>query len=218
VTDTPITCEQAYIVGFIIGDGNLSKTNHLIRMYDSNEQFAENFLLPIFHTAFGVTPTLWYDKHTNGFVVYINSKPIWQQLKKIGIPTGAKARTARIPSKIQKGSAEVQQSYLAAFFDAEGSLGNIVDPKRHPRGYIYFQLKTANPKLIDETATLLKSSTGFQPRTYHYDYGSILRINGPTQVTRILRLLSVKHPRFLPFLVDEKSIEEKIGVAWMKQY
>jgi hypothetical protein len=47
-------------------------------------------------------------------------------------------------------------------------------------------------------------STGFQPRTYHYDYGSILRINGPTQVTRILQLLTVKHPRFLPFLVDEK--------------
>jgi intein/homing endonuclease len=90
-------------------------------------------LLPIFHTAFGVTPTLWYDKHTNGFVVYINSKPIWQQLKEIGVPAGAKARTARIPSKIRKGSAEVQQSYLAAFFDAEGSFGNIVDPKRHPR-------------------------------------------------------------------------------------
>ena len=204
MTVTTITCEQAYIVGFITGDGNLSKTNYLIRMYDSNEQFAEHILLPTFHTAFGVTPTLWYDKHTNGFVVYINSKPIWHQLKDIGVATGAKAQTVRIPSEIQKSSAEVQQSYLAAFFDAEGSFGNIVDPKRHPRGYLYFQLKTANPKLIDETAALLKESTGFQPRTYHYDYGSILRINGPTQVKRILKLLAVKHPRFLPFLVDEK--------------
>lgn len=199
-----ITCEQAYIVGFIIGDGNLSKTNYLIRMYDSNEQFASNTLLSTFHTAFDNTPTLWYDKHTNGFVVYLNSKPIWQQIRKLGVPIGSKARTARVPPKIQTSSADVQRSYLAAFFDAEGSVGCIVDPKRHPKGYIYFQLKTANPKLIDDTASLLKTSTGFQPRTYHYDYGSILRINGPTQVTRILHLLAVKHPRFLPFLVDEK--------------
>jgi len=204
VTDKTITCEQAYIVGFIIGDGNLSKTNYLIRMYDSNEQFSKNILLPTFHAAFGSTPTSWYDKHTNGFVVYLNSKPIWQQLIDIGVPTGAKARTARIPPKIQQTSVKVQQSYLATFFDAEGSIGCIVDPKRHPRGYIYFQLKTANPKLIEETAILLKRSIGFQPRTYHYDYGSILRINGPTQVKRILKLLAVKHPRFLPFLVDEK--------------
>jgi hypothetical protein len=204
VTDKTITCEQAYIVGFIIGDGNLSKTNYLIRMYDSNKQFVTNILLPTFHAAFGSTPTLWYDKHNNGFVVYRNSKPIWQQLIDIGVPTGAKARTARIPPQIQKTSAKKQRAYLAAFFDAEGSIGCIVDPKRHPRGYIYFQLKTANPKLIEETATLLKSSIGFQPRTYYYDYGSILRINGPTQVKRILRLLAVKHPRFLPFLVDDK--------------
>ena len=204
MTNNTITCEQAYIIGYIIGDGNLSKTSYLIRMYDSNEQFASTILLPTFHTAFGSTPTLWYDKHTNGFVVYISSKPIWQQIRKLGVPSGAKARTARVPSKIRTSAVEAQRSYLSAFFDAEGSIGCIVNPKRHARGYIYFQLKTANPKLIEETASLLQTSIGFQPRTYHYDYGSILRINGPTQVKRTFHLLAVKHPRFLPFLVDEK--------------
>lgn len=197
---TNLTCEQAYILGFVVGDGNLSKTQYLIRMYDSDKKFANSILSSTFYKAFDKRPNVIYDKHNNGYVVYAYSKRIWNYLRQIGIPTGKKARSARIPNTIRNGTTTAKLSYLAAFFDAEGSLSSIVDSKRHPRGYIYFQLKTVNPILIDQTAQLLADVVKIMPKVYHYDYGSILRINGPTQVKHILKSVGVKHPRFLHIL------------------
>ena len=197
---TNLTCEQAYIVGFIVGDGNLSKTLYLVRMYDSDKKFANSFLNSTFYKAFRKMPNVIYDKHNNGYVVYAYSKRIWNFLREIGIPAGKKARSIEVPTRIRNGTIAVKSSYLAAFFDAEGSISSIVDKKRHPRGYIYFQLKTVNPILIDQTAQLLSDVVKTTPKVYHYDYGSILRINGPTQVKRILKSVGVKHPRFFHIL------------------
>lgn len=193
--------EKAYIMGFIVGDGNLSKINYLIRMYDSDKRFASEVLVPTFYKAYSKMPKVMYDRHNNGYVVYAHSKRIWVTLREIGIPIGKKARIVSVPSAIKRGTPTVKSSYLAAFFDAEGSLSWIVDPKRHPRGYVYFQLKTANPTLINQTAQLLADVMDLMPKVYHYDYGSILRINGPTQVKRCLANIGVKHPRLLRILV-----------------
>ena len=196
-----LTKEQAYIVGFITGDGNLSKSQPLIRMYDSDKHFTHNVLKPLFNRAFNKMPRVIYDKHNNGYVVYSYSKRIWNTLKQIGIPTGAKSRIVRVPLIIKKGIDEIKSSYIAALFDAEGSTDEIIEQKRHPRGYIYFQLKMYNPTLINQIAELLHEIIGIKPRTYHYDYGSILRINGPRQVKRCLKYLNVKHPRFSFILI-----------------
>ena len=55
-----------------------------------------------------------------------------------------------------------------------------------------------------ELSEWIEETLGIRPRTYHYDYGSILRINGPKQVVRIFKTLKVLHPRFLPILADKK--------------
>ena len=45
----------AYILGYVIGDGNLSKTSYLIRLYDSNREFVGNVLAKMFREAFNVS-------------------------------------------------------------------------------------------------------------------------------------------------------------------
>ena len=199
-----ISISQAYIIGFVIGDGNLSKIDFLIRMYDRDKEYVNSILVPFFNKAFNKKPKTIYDSHNRGYVVYKNSKEVWTFLHNLGIPFGSKSRTVRVPQAINNSSLENKKAFLAALFDAEGSIGRIVDKKRHPKGYIYFQLKTVNPTLIEQCATLLEETMGFRPRIYHYSYGSILRINGPKQVVRILKSLKVLHPRFLPILADKK--------------
>ena len=38
-----ISKELAYITGFILGDGNLSKSDYLVRVVERSKKFIENF-------------------------------------------------------------------------------------------------------------------------------------------------------------------------------
>ncbi len=186
----------AYLIGFIVGDGNLSKKGYLIRLYDQNESFVRTILLPAFQEVFSKTPRVYYDTHNNGFVLYTNSKSIWTQIKNFGVPIGSKAHRVEIPSLVQCAEKKSKLSFVAGLFDAEGSTGEIIDKKRHPKGYRYFQMKTVSPKLIEQTAQLLRSTIEVSPRTYHYNYGSILRINGLKNVVYCFTQIGVRYPRF----------------------
>ena len=124
----------AYILGFAFGDGNISKSSYLVRLYEQNQQFVETTLRSRFARSFGSEPTITFDKYNNSFVLYKSSK---------------------------------SRCTAHRFIDGLHDL-------------------------------LVEISDEFKPRVYHYDYGSILRLNGKEQLKLVSSCLHLMHPRFSP--------------------
>ena len=195
----------AYILGYVIGDGNLSKTSYLIRLYDSNREFVENVLAKMFREAFNVRPLIYYDRHNNSYVLYKSSKKIWLRLRSLGVPAGKKAKTVSVPETIIDSKDEiVKREFLSGIFDAEACVTSFRQKHKHPRGYTILELKMSNPHLIIQISELLSSITDIKVRTYVYTHNGILRINGRRQVVKAITELNLKHPRFTSLRAGKK--------------
>lgn len=180
----------AYLAGFIIGDGNLSK-GYLIRAVEENRDFIEHFS-DIFLGVFGRRPKIYFDKYNNSYVAYIHSKRIWNFLVRFGIPPGNKSRTVRIPEKIMRSEKHVLCSFLSGIFDAEGSVFLMMD-SRHKSGYIRIQLKMHNNSLVKEIYEKLVF-LGIKPRIYKYDDFSMIQINGRKECKKFHDMIGFGHP------------------------
>ena len=189
----------AYILGFAFGDGNISKSSYLVRLYEQNQQFVETTLRSRFVRSFNIEPNISFDKYNNSFVLHKSSKVVWDRLHGLGLPSGRKARTITIPSAVISGPARVKSEFASGVFDAEASRTSFTEADRHPRGYRYLEVKMYSPRFIDGLGELLVNMTDeFKPRIYHYDYGSILRLNGKEQLKLVSSRLHLMHPRFSP--------------------
>lgn len=189
----------AYILGFAFGDGNISKKGSLIRLYDENAKFVRKVLRERFIESFNEVPGISFDKSNNSYVLHKRSAIIWKELKNYGIPPGRKARIISVPEPIIMGSRATQTQFVSGVFDAEASINTYKDKNRHPLGYTTFQVKMFSPRFIDGLGLLLcKISCRFNPRLYHYSYGSFLRLNGKEQLRLVASRLPLEHPRFSP--------------------
>lgn len=187
----------AYVLGLALGDGNISKTGHQVRFYDENLEFLKTTVKQKFIESFGTRPGISYDSSNNSYVLHKRSKQVWNTLHKLGIPAGRKARIIIIPDIINSGNAKTKSAFVSGVFDAEASITSYSEKDRHPRGYKYLETKMYSPRFIDGLRRLLLDiSRGFNPRVYHYDYGSILRLNGKEQLRLVSSHLDLKHPRF----------------------
>ncbi len=186
-----------YILGFAFGDGNISKDGHLVRLYEENLEFLKTTVKPRFIESFGTKPGISYDLTNNSYVLYKRSNQVWNTLHNLGIPAGRKARIIIIPDMINLGDTKTKTAFVSGVFDAEASITSYSEKDRHPRGYKYLETKMYSPRFIDGLQRLLLDlSREFNPRVYHYDYGSILRLNGKEQLRLVSSHLDLKHPRF----------------------
>ena len=187
----------AYILGFVFGDGNISKSTNLVRLYDENHEFVKTILKRRFIESFGIIPGISFDKSNNSYVLHKTSSEIWNKLHDLGVPPGRKARIIKITEVIAEANSTTKSEFISGVSDAEGSKTAFTEANRHPRGYPYFELKMYNPQFIDGLAKLLIDvSDEFRPKVYHYDYGSILRLNGKEQLGIVSSHLHLMHPRF----------------------
>jgi hypothetical protein len=188
-----------YILGYTFGDGNLSSTSNLVRLYDENYDFVNTTLRQRFTDSFGMEPHLSFDKSNNSWVLHKTSEKVWAKLHHAGVPAGRKARTIVVPQTIKDANATVKSEFVSGVGDAEANSTSFIELDRHPTGYDYFQLKMYSPKFIDSLARLLLDvSDKFNPKVYHYDYGSISRLNGREQTDLVQSRLHLMHPRFNP--------------------
>jgi hypothetical protein len=162
-------------------------------------EFVKIVLRKRFIESFGLVPGISFDKSNNSYVLHKTSAEVWNKLHDLGVPPGRKARTITIPQQIENADRSTKSEFISGVSDAEGSKTSFSETDRHPRGYPYFELKMYSPQFIDGLARLLVDvSDGFRPRVYHYDYGSILRLNGKEQLRTLSSRLNLMHPRFSP--------------------
>ena len=188
-----------YILGYTYGDGNLSKTSNLVRLYDEDYSFVDTTLRERFTESFGIEPHLSYDKSNNSWVLHKTSEEVWARLHQAGVPAGRKAKIIVVPQVIKDGSSTDKSEFVSGVGDAEANSASFKELDRHPTGYDYFQLKMYSPRFIEDLAGLLLDvSDRFRPKVYHYDYGSILWLIGREQMELVRSRLHLMHPRFSP--------------------
>ncbi len=188
----------AYLIGFIIGDGNLSNqhSHYLITAVDGSEEFMKIYA-KIFQKTFGKKPKIFFDKHNNTFVAYIHSKYIWEIfVNDLKIPAGTKSGTVRVPTYLINATDNIKSAFLSGIFDAEGSVVNMID-KAHPNGYSRIQFKVNNQKLGKDIAEMLNSlDIPCKPLNYEYPrekFATII-LNGNNKCKLFLSKVGFKHP------------------------
>ena len=138
-----------YILGYTYGDGNLSKSSNLVRLYDENYDFVNTTLKQRFTESFGIEPHLSYDKSNNSWVLHKTSEEVWVRLHEAGVPAGRKARIIVVPQIIKDTSSTEKSEFVSGVGDAEANSASFVANDRHPTAYDYFHLNMYRPRIID---------------------------------------------------------------------
>jgi hypothetical protein len=180
--------DLAYLMGFIIGDGNLGQ-GYIIRAVEEHKEFIESYT-NLFEKVFNRRPKIYFDKFNNSYVAYLHSKAIWNFFVSNGIPSGTKSRTARLPSEIR--DTEFAKYFISGIFDAEGSIFLMKD-SHHMNGYPRIQFKIHNHGLTKDIFDELVG-IGLKPRLYKYKEFSMIHINGRKQCKIFHVNVGFQHP------------------------
>ena len=133
----PIGPEFARLLGFMVGDGWTTGTNHQTAFALSRHEDLNKRYLDLFEGATGCRPTV--DKR--GKQAYVYSRDIWRRFRSLGMSD--KASGKHTPSPVWVAPPSEQSAYLAGLFEADGYEGE------HRSG-----LEMCNRSLISETHNL----------------------------------------------------------------
>ncbi len=116
---TSLLPEFAEFIGYIIGDGYLSKGS--VNMANEDDEIIERMLI-LSKSLFSVIPTITKDKRTKKLVnIRLNSITLVELISKLfKIPIGKKGRFLEIPALIQTASSDATASFIQAYFDCDG--------------------------------------------------------------------------------------------------
>ena len=187
-----LPCEMnedlAYLLGFIIGDGNLGQ-GYIVRAVEEHKEFIEQYS-DVFENVFNRRPKIYFDKYNNSYVAYLHSKKIWNFLVECEIPHGTKSRTARLPSQLK--NSRHAKDFISGIFDAEGFVIMMRDP-HHVNGYLRIQFKIFNHDLAKDIFDEL-IGIGLSPRLYNYNEFSMIHLNGKKQCKLFHDNIGFRHP------------------------
>ena len=133
------TEEFSYLLGWIIGDGNITKNNISIDT-GLNDEY-RNKILDLIYKLFSVKGKCYKN---NIHRIYVNSKLLSSILHTcFSIPIGKKARIVDVPNMIEISSDNIVSAFLRGLFESDGSF---------ERG---INLTTFSEKLTNKTIFLL---------------------------------------------------------------
>lgn len=117
-----LTPDLAYLLGYFVGDGNLTKSGICLTCGDAAHSA---FLRDQVEAIFGIVPTLRDDRQVTGerWRVEIHSRELLQLLTDLGINLKARAREKAVPISILQSPKSVISAFLRGLFDADGYAG-----------------------------------------------------------------------------------------------
>jgi stage V sporulation protein R len=134
--------ELAAFVGYMVGDGHISRVKRTLGLTTGDDAQARRFAA-LADDLFGVPARLKQDGHR--IRVLLHSETLADFLvEAIGLTTGPSARVKRVPDVILRSGESVVASFLRAYFDCDGYAG--------PHGVI---LSTSSEVMSEQVQLLL---------------------------------------------------------------
>lgn len=117
-----LTPELAYVLGYFVGDGNLTKSG--ICLTCGNAAHAQ-LLRDQFVAVLGVVPTLRDDRTQTGerWRIELHSRELLNLLSTLGVDLKARAREKSVPHSVLRSPKDVVAAFLRGLFDADGYAG-----------------------------------------------------------------------------------------------
>ena len=128
-----ITPKLAYLLGYLLSDGCLKDYKKIgersgsprypIHFASNTFHFADKILNPLFYKLFEKKLGIYKIKGNKCFEVTLSSKVIYLFLYRVcEIPKGKKKGQISIPKVILNSSKNIQRSFVAGFFDGDGTI------------------------------------------------------------------------------------------------
>jgi stage V sporulation protein R len=117
--------EFASFVGYMIGDGHISKSKRTLGLTTGDKDQADNYIR-LTKKLFSIDcKSSWDDTSKNGrYRISVTSKELEELLVYLGMKTGVCARIKQIPEIILKSPKSVIASFVRSYFDCDGYAGN----------------------------------------------------------------------------------------------
>ncbi|MFH1649661.1 MAG: LAGLIDADG family homing endonuclease, partial [Candidatus Woesearchaeota archaeon] len=135
---TSLNSELAELLGYVLGDGYLSKQG--LHISTADEEVMER-VSHLSQSLFSIRTTFTQDKRSKAIHLRISSKTLAEIFHMcFGLPFGRKGRNLSVPSCVQTARQDVLASFISAYFDCDG----------------HFSPKQRQIELITESKTLAK--------------------------------------------------------------
>jgi len=117
-----LTSELAYLLGYFVGDGNLTKSGICLTCGDAAHA---TFLRDQGESVLGIVPTRRDDRQATGerWRIEIHSRELLQLLRALCIDLKARAREKTVPASVLRSPKPIVSAFLRGLFDADGYAG-----------------------------------------------------------------------------------------------
>src|SRR3989338_1692732 len=115
-----MSCELARFIGYVLGDGHITKNHHAVRFFNLDSRLREDFK-QCGETLFGIDGRLYTPKNRCPYIEF-NSKVVGELLvQSIGISSGKKSNVISIPKTILYGDIQILKECIRGLFESEAS-------------------------------------------------------------------------------------------------
>ncbi|MEA3430288.1 MAG: hypothetical protein U9R08_03370 [Nanoarchaeota archaeon] len=183
----------AELLGIILGDGNLHKSEYRITIVGSLEDYSyyENRVLPLFSKIFNKSLKIKFRNDRNAIYIELNNKIAVKFLLKLGLKQGNKLGVG-VPNLILKNDCLIPH-FLRGLFDTDGSLKFQKQSKlvnHYPRIQFCFKHSPLSIKLKDLIISLgFNFSSWIDKRGLHYYH-----ISGSKNLDKWMQLVNMNNP------------------------
>lgn len=140
-----LTQEFAEFIGYVIGDGHLSKG--IIGITTENPEIIKR-LVELSKLLFNIIPTITKDKRTkNLYQVRLSSTTLVEIFRIFGLTPGKKGKNLEVPKQILLSHNEIARSFIKAYFDCDSS------PAKNKR---FIELTSESQIIIQQIDLLLR--------------------------------------------------------------
>jgi stage V sporulation protein R len=119
---TAVTEPLAHLLGYFVGDGNVTKSGVCLTCGD--EQYARK-LGDLVETTLGLPATVRDDRTDTGdrWRIEVHSRELLRLLSTLGVDLTARAASKQVPQAILRSPRSVVGAFLSGYFDADGYAG-----------------------------------------------------------------------------------------------